>query len=159
VQVFVPETNKADYAASTSLVAILGAFLSGVHASDYFGINAYLPRNRQVGNLLRRLRLAVRRQTNAATTIGFGPRFLHSTGQLHKGGPASGIFLQITATPDLNLPIPGQDITFGTLEMAQALGDFESLAARGRRVLRLHLPSPRALRDIVLIVESHAAHR
>jgi transaldolase/glucose-6-phosphate isomerase len=73
-----------------------------------------------------------------ATTLGFGPRFLHSTGQLHKGGPDSGVFLQLTADPARDLPIPGWDATFGTLIAAQALGDLTSLQRRGRRALRLH---------------------
>jgi transaldolase/glucose-6-phosphate isomerase len=73
-----------------------------------------------------------------ATTLGFGPRFLHSTGQLHKGGPPSGVYLQLTAEPERDLPIPGWAETFGTLVAAQALGDLRSLQARGRRALRLH---------------------
>jgi transaldolase/glucose-6-phosphate isomerase len=74
-----------------------------------------------------------------ATTLGFGPRFLHSTGQLHKGGPDSGSFLQLTCEPRRDLPIPGWEETFGTLIAAQALGDLQSLQRRERRALRLHL--------------------
>src|SRR4029079_1521073 len=80
----------------------------------------------------------VRDALGVATTLGFGPRFLHSTGQLHKGGPASGVFLQLTAAPERDLPIPGWDESFGTLIAAQALGDLTSLQKRGRRALRLH---------------------
>ena len=79
-----------------------------------------------------------------ATTLGFGPRFLHSTGQLHKGGPATGVFLQITAEPQKDLPIPGWDESFGTLIAAQALGDLQSLQRRDRRVLRVHLGDARS---------------
>jgi hypothetical protein len=74
--------------------------------------------------------------------LGYGPRYLHSTGQLHKGGPNTGVFVLITATPVQDLPIPGEAFSFGTLELAQALGDFSSLEVAGRRVLHVHLPSP-----------------
>ena len=92
--------------------------------------------------------VALLARTGCATTLGFGPRFLHSTGQLHKGGPDSGLFLQITADPDKDLEIPGQGLSFSVLERAQALGDYEALAARGRRVLRVHLPSPQAVKNL-----------
>jgi hypothetical protein len=74
--------------------------------------------------------------------FGYGPRYLHSTGQLHKGGPNTGVFLLVSATPRVDVPIPGQPFTFGTLELAQALGDFSSLDAAGRRAVHVHLPSP-----------------
>ena len=82
------------------------------------------------------------KQSGNATTLGFGPRFLHSTGQLHKGGANNGLFIQITSEPEHFLPIPGQGMDFGTLERAQALGDLEALLSRGRRVIRVHLPRP-----------------
>jgi len=96
---------------------------------------------RKVANetALQELRKAIRTQTGLATTVGFGPRFLHSTGQLHKGGPSSGLFLQITADPEGDLLIPGGKVTFGTLERAQALGDLEALLRRNRRAIRIHL--------------------
>jgi len=106
---------------------------------DYFAILAYLPSDRDVEERLQRIRARVRDTTGAATTLGFGPRFLHSTGQLHKGGPDSGVFLQLTAEPSKDLPIPGWTESFGTLIAAQALGDLTSLQRRGRRALRLHL--------------------
>lgn len=74
--------------------------------------------------------------------FGYGPRYLHSTGQLHKGGPNTGVFVLITVTPDVDLEIPGQPFSFGTLELAQALGDFASLERADRRALHVHLPSP-----------------
>jgi transaldolase/glucose-6-phosphate isomerase len=80
----------------------------------------------------------IRDRRVVATTLGFGPRFLHSTGQLHKGGPDTGVFLQLTADPERDLPIPGWSESFGTLIAAQALGDLRSLQARGRRVVRWH---------------------
>ena len=106
---------------------------------DYVAILAYLPMDPDVEERLQRLRLRIGHATGAATTLGFGPRFLHSTGQLHKGGPDTGVFLQLTAEPSKDLPIPGWDESFGTLIAAQALGDLASLQRRGRRALRLHL--------------------
>jgi transaldolase/glucose-6-phosphate isomerase len=105
---------------------------------DYFAILAYLPQDDDVASRLQALRARVRDAFGVATTLGFGPRFLHSTGQLHKGGAESGVFLQLTAEPAKDLPIPGWDETFGTLIAAQALGDLTSLQRRGRRALRLH---------------------
>jgi transaldolase / glucose-6-phosphate isomerase len=134
---------------ATGLGNDLQAFLSTARKGDYVAINAYLPRNPEIATALVELRLAIRAKTGCATTIGFGPRFLHSTGQLHKGGPNSGLFLQITAEPEEDLEIPGQGMSFGTLERAQALGDYETLAARGRRILRLNLPSPKAMKLLV----------
>ncbi|HJP71664.1 MAG TPA: hypothetical protein VJ975_08080 [Candidatus Limnocylindria bacterium] len=113
--------------------------LSLAQQGDYFALLAYLPQDRDFEVLLQRLRAEVRDALGIATTVGFGPRFLHSTGQLHKGGPDSGIYLQITAEPRRDLPIPGWDETFGMLIAAQALGDLQSLQRRKRRALRLHL--------------------
>jgi glucose-6-phosphate isomerase len=106
---------------------------------DYFALLAYLPRDRDTEALLQRIRAQLRDALGIATTLGFGPRFLHSTGQLHKGGPGTGIYLQITAEPQRDLPIPGWDETFGLLIAAEALGDLQSLQRRQRRALRLHL--------------------
>jgi hypothetical protein len=85
------------------------------------------------------MRAAVRDATRAATTLGYGPRFLHSTGQLHKGGPPAGVFLQVTAEDAADIEIPGRPFTFGQLKRAQAIGDFESLLGHGRPALRVHL--------------------
>jgi transaldolase/glucose-6-phosphate isomerase len=120
---------------------------------NYIAINAFLPRNATNTEALTAIRLAMREQTGCATTLGFGPRFLHSTGQMHKGGPDSGLFLQITAEPVVDVEIPGQKMSFGTLERCQALGDYEALAARGRRILRLHLNSPDLLVDLLEAVK------
>ncbi|MGQ0608861.1 MAG: bifunctional transaldolase/phosoglucose isomerase [Chloroflexota bacterium] len=106
---------------------------------DYFAILAYVPPDPAVTERLQRIRNRVRDSHGVATTLGFGPRFLHSTGQLHKGGPDTGVFLQLTAEPSKDLPIPGWEESFGTLIAAQALGDLTSLQRRGRRALRLHL--------------------
>ncbi len=87
----------------------------------------------------RALRIAIRDKKRVATCLGFGPRFLHSTGQAYKGGPNSGVFLQVTCDDKPDLPVPGQKFTFGAVKAAQARGDFQVLAERNRRALRVHL--------------------
>ena len=134
---------------TANLAEALETFLAEARGNDYLAINAYLPRNPNTKSLLKRLRTVLQADTGLATTLGFGPRFLHSTGQLHKGGPAHGIFLQITAAPEKDLPIPGEGMTFGTLERAQALGDLETLRMRGRRVLRMHFEDIKRLDALV----------
>ncbi len=122
---------------------------------DYLAILAYLPMDPELVARLQELRTRMGLATGAATTLGFGPRFLHSTGQLHKGGPDTGVFLQITADPSRDLPIPGWTESFGTLIAAQALGDLTSLQKRGRRALRLHLADADAgMARLEAIVES-----
>jgi glucose-6-phosphate isomerase len=118
------------------------AFLTLLRQGDYFGLLAYVGPDRELAGDLQAFRRAVRDRTRAATMFGYGPRYLHSTGQLHKGGPNTGVFVMISATPRLDVPIPGEPFSFGTLEDAQALGDFASLDATGRRALHVHLPSP-----------------
>ena len=124
-------------------VTVSGAvaqLLSTVRAGrDYLAILAYLPPEPAVEERLQRIRAAWRDGLGVATTLGFGPRFLHSTGQLHKGGPDTGVFIQLTADPVKDLPVPGWEETFGTLIAAQALGDLASLQRRRRRAVRLHL--------------------
>src|SRR5436305_2392750 len=134
-----PENAKALKGAA-GLSAVLKAHFARVHAGDYVALLAYIERNPAHSEALTRLRRMIRDRTRAATCVGFGPRFLHSTGQAYKGGPNSGVFLQITAEPAEDLPVPGQSYSFGIVEAAQARGDFDVLAERGRRLLRLHLP-------------------
>ncbi len=119
------------------LNALLRAFFASLTAGDYFAVHAYLPHSPQLHDALQALRHRVRDAKKVATTLGYGPRFLHSTGQLHKGGANQGVFLQLTMQSDLKLEIPGQELDFGTLLRAQAQGDFEVLAARERRLLRI----------------------
>jgi hypothetical protein len=109
-----------------------------VDDGDYFAVLAFLPPDRETWTALDRLRTTVRDALGAATTVGIGPRYLHSAGQLHKGGPDRGVYLMLTADPDRDLPIPGRLESFGTLIAAQAAGDFAALQARGRRILRVH---------------------
>lgn len=123
-----------------------GALLAGVGPGDYIAIQAYLPPTPALAATLQRYRLALRDRYRVATTVGFGPRFLHSTGQLHKGGPDTGVFLQVTDTDrDVDVDIPGKPFTFGTLIDAQALGDLQALRARGRRAARVSLEELAAL--------------
>ncbi|MEX1073152.1 MAG: transaldolase [Chloroflexota bacterium] len=127
-----------------SVEGAVRAWLATATAGDYVALLAFLPADPATVGQLQRLRGTIRDRLGLATTMGFGPRFLHSTGQLHKGGPASGLFLQITADPGRDLPIPGWAESFETLVAAQAAGDLAALQQRGRRVLRLHLADPAA---------------
>ncbi len=117
----------------------LAQFLGAGRPGDYVALLAYLPYRETVRTALDAIRLRVRDSLRLATTLGFGPRYLHSTGQLHKGGPATGLYLQVTCADPEDLAIPGQPYSFGTLKRAQALGDLEALQARGRPVRRVHL--------------------
>jgi transaldolase / glucose-6-phosphate isomerase len=118
----------------------LGALLKEVGEGDYVAILAYLDRTSETEDAIERIRVAIRDRYRVATTTGFGPRFLHSTGQLHKGGPNSGVFIQVVdPSRSVDVPIPGRPYTFGTLIDAQALGDLRSLRGRGRRVARVTL--------------------
>jgi transaldolase/glucose-6-phosphate isomerase len=136
-----PENAAALQPQATSLAAVLKAHLARVHAGDYVALLAYIERNPAHAEALQWLRRMIRDRTHAATCVGFGPRFLHSTGQAYKGGPNSGVVLQITGDDSEDLPVPGQRYTFGVVKAAQARGDFDVLAERGRRLLRVHLPA------------------
>jgi glucose-6-phosphate isomerase len=118
------------------------AVLALVRPGDYVAILAYLGPDPRLADELSALRTGARKRTGAATMFGYGPRYLHSTGQLHKGGPNTGVFVLITATPAADIQVPGAPFSFGVLELAQAVGDFASLDAAGRRVLHVHLPTP-----------------
>jgi glucose-6-phosphate isomerase len=122
-----------------SLVEVLKKHLDRIHANDYFGVLGYVPMNDANDKTMQSLRMAVRDKKKVATVLGFGPRFLHSTGQAYKGGPNSGVFLQITHDHAQDIPVPDQKYTFGVVQAAQARGDFAVLAERGRRALRVHL--------------------
>ena len=115
------------------------AHLGRLRAGDYFAVLCYITMNDANEKALQGIRLPVRDRKKVATVLGFGPRFLHSTGQAYKGGPNSGVFLQITCDDAIDLPVPGQKYSFGVVKAAQARGDFAVLAERGRRALRVHL--------------------
>jgi transaldolase / glucose-6-phosphate isomerase len=145
VKLFTDDKNAADLAKAAggdkSLVGYLKAHLSRIKARDYFAVLGYIQMNAEHEQSLQKIRHAVRDKKHVATCLGFGPRFLHSTGQAYKGGPNSGVFLQITCDDAVELPVPGQKYTFGIVKAAQARGDFQVLAERGRRALRVHLGS------------------
>ena len=136
-----PENARflADAARDASPAGWIRAHLSRLGKGDYLALNAFLEQSPAVAAALQEIRDSVQTSARVATTCGFGPRFLHSTGQLHKGGPNSGVFLEITADDAEPLPIPGRRYGFGELCRAQARGDQEVLAGRGRRILRVHL--------------------
>ncbi len=121
------------------LSAALRELLSTVRPGDYVALQAYLPPAEPHQRILQGVRVLLRDRLRVATTLGYGPRFLHSTGQLHKGGKPSGVFLQLTCSQQQDLAIPGQPYTFGQLKQAQARGDLEALASRGLRVLSIDL--------------------
>ncbi|MFT9258296.1 MAG: bifunctional transaldolase/phosoglucose isomerase [Acetobacter sp.] len=125
--------------AGGTATAVLKAHFDRVHAGDYVGLLAYIERNRDTLEWIQHTRLHVRDAKTVATAAEFGPRFLHSTGQAYKGGPNTGVFLQITADDARDLPVPGSNYTFGVVKAAQARGDFDVLAERGRRALRVHI--------------------
>jgi transaldolase/glucose-6-phosphate isomerase len=124
---------------ATNLVAALKAHLDRAKAGDYVAMLAYIDRTPAHIEAMQKMRHQVRDTRKLATCLGFGPRFLHSTGQAYKGGPNSGVFLQITCSDPADLPVPGAKYTFSTVKSAQARGDFDVLADRGRRALRVHL--------------------
>jgi transaldolase/glucose-6-phosphate isomerase len=117
----------------------LRAHLDSLRPGDYFALLAYVEMKDEYRDLLQRIRHLVRDRKQVATCLGFGPRFLHSTGQAYKGGPNTGVFLQVTCDDAVELPVPGRRYTFGVVKAAQALGDFAVIKERGRRALRVHL--------------------
>lgn len=125
--------------AAPKIQEVLGAHFRQAKPGDYVALLAYLTPNAASEQWLQKIRARLHRELGVATTVGYGPRYLHSTGQFHKGGPPAGVFLELTATGGSALPIPGLGYPFGVLERAQALGDFEALRSRKRPVLRLDL--------------------
>jgi transaldolase / glucose-6-phosphate isomerase len=139
IKLYADDKNTAALKGGSTLTDVLKAHLGRIHDGDYFGVLGYITMNDANANALQKIRLAVRDKKKVATVLGFGPRFLHSTGQAYKGGPNSGVFLQITCDDAVDLPVPGQKYTFGVVKAAQARGDFAVLNERGRRALRVHL--------------------
>jgi len=148
-KLFTDEKNAAQLAQAAGsgpssdgpLKNYLRAHLARLGTGDYFALLGYIEMNADHESLLQALRMTVRDRKRVATCLGFGPRFLHSTGQAYKGGPNSGVFLQLTCDDAQDLPVPGQKYTFGVVKAAQARGDFQVLADRKRRALRVHLGS------------------
>jgi transaldolase / glucose-6-phosphate isomerase len=144
IKLFTDERNAANLnklaGTDRSLTGFLRAHLSQFNPGDYMALLGFIEMNGAHEESLQAMRHAVRDRKHVATCLGFGPRFLHSTGQAYKGGPNTGVFLQITCDDANDLPVPGQKYTFGTVKAAQARGDFQVLADRKRRALRVHLP-------------------
>ncbi len=162
IKLFTDEKNAVALRSSVgnpSLVSYLKAHLNRLQAGDYFALLGYLDMNRLYEQSLQAIRHTVRDAKRVATCLGFGPRFLHSTGQAYKGGPNTGVFLQITCDDAADLPVPGQRYTFGIVKAAQARGDFQVLVERGRRALRLHLGAdvPSGLTNIERAVQQALA--
>jgi transaldolase/glucose-6-phosphate isomerase len=144
VSLFSSDEYAATLTSSTSessINGLLNAHIEQIVANDYFALLAYLEMNTEHEKLLTAIRRGVLERTGAATCLGFGPRFLHSTGQAYKGGGNNGVVLQITCDNAFDLPVPGQKYTFGVVKAAQARGDFQVLLDRGRRALRVHIGS------------------
>ena len=141
VQAFVDEMNEQALKGTSTLDDLVTAHIARLKAGDYFAMNVYVERTDEVHEIFTRIRTKIREAKKVATTLGYGPRFLHSTGQLHKGGPNSGVFVQVTCDDAEDLTIPDEPYSFGVLKAAQALGDLQSLASRQRRVIRVHVGS------------------
>ncbi|HYP29815.1 MAG TPA: bifunctional transaldolase/phosoglucose isomerase [Blastocatellia bacterium] len=122
----------------TSLASVISLHVASVKPGDYVALTAYIEETPEHDRLLQEIRASIRDNLRVATTVGYGPRFLHSTGQFHKGGPPTGVFIQITSDDAGEIPIPGRPYGFGVLKQAQAVGDFKSLASRNLRAVRFH---------------------
>ena len=142
IKLYTDEKNAAALkktALQPSLAGYLKAHINRLASGDYFALLAYIEMNSAHREAMQAMRHAVRDGKRVATCVGFGPRFLHSTGQAYKGGPNTGVFLQVTCDDAVDLPVPQQKYTFGVVKAAQARGDFQVLSERGRRALRVHL--------------------
>jgi transaldolase/glucose-6-phosphate isomerase len=139
LKLFADQKNAAVLKNNSNLAEVLRGHLDRIGAGDYFALLGYIQMNDAHEKSLQAIRHQVRDAKKSATCLGFGPRFLHSTGQAYKGGPNSGVFLQLTCDDAADIPVPGQKFTFGIVKAAQARGDFAVLSDRDRRALRIHL--------------------
>ncbi len=153
------ETCEALRRGGSSLREIVTAHFSRINPGDYFAITQFIEDLNNYESLLQQIRLAVRDEKKVATTSGYGPRFLHSSGQLHKGGPGTGVFLQLTAEDINDIDVPGEKFSFGALKQAQALGDFEALSSQHRRAIRIDLGRDveKGLRRLLAVVKEAVA--
>jgi len=154
LKVYCAAETIAELGSDVGIEEFIVNHLSRANAGNYVAMLDYIQETDEHEELIQSIRTHLRDSLHVATTTGYGPRFLHSTGQLHKGGPASGVFIQVTADNLIDVPLPGEPFTFGVLKQAQALGDFESLSSRHRRAIRIHLGADissglRTLLDIV----------
>jgi glucose-6-phosphate isomerase len=136
---FTKNGRLPDSAAETSLTEAVQSQLNQIKPGDYIAFLNYIEQTPEVDRQFQQIRTRLRDKTHCATTVGYGPRFLHSTGQLHKGGPNTGVFFQVGAKDKTDFPVPGETYTFSVLKEAQALGDFRALKARDRRVIKIDL--------------------
>jgi transaldolase/glucose-6-phosphate isomerase len=143
LKLFADDRNAKDlrHTGGTTLHGWLKAHFARLNPGDYCALLAYVERNQNHRDMLSDIRILIRDRKKVATCLGFGPRFLHSTGQAYKGGPNTGVFLQITCDDAADLAVPDQKYSFGIVKAAEARGDFEVLAERGRRLLRVHIGS------------------
>jgi transaldolase/glucose-6-phosphate isomerase len=139
IALFAGDDDSKAFGNAGTLVDYLTAHLGRIRAGDYCALLAYVERDNLHRAVLQDIRVMIRDRTQAATCLGFGPRFLHSTGQVYKGGPNTGVFLQITCDDPADIVVPDRKLTFGVVKAAEARGDFQVMAERGRRVLRVHL--------------------
>jgi transaldolase/glucose-6-phosphate isomerase len=139
VALYADPRNAAELGRHNTFSGYLKSHFSRVHAGDYVTLLAYIQRNVAHTQALTAIRAQIRNRTRSATCLGFGPRFQHSTGQAYKGGPNTGVFLQITCDDPVDIDVPGHSYSFGAVKAAQARGDLEVLVERGRRALRVHL--------------------
>jgi transaldolase/glucose-6-phosphate isomerase len=159
LQLFADDKNRADLDTAAGSDKTVNGFLKAhlrlLRPGDYFALLAYIERNQAHGDQLQAIRRTVREKKLVATCLGFGPRFLHSTGQVYKGGPNSGVFLQLTCDDAHDLKIPGRRSSFGVVKAAQARGDLKVLSGRGRRALRVHLGADvnRGLAELAQAIE------
>jgi transaldolase/glucose-6-phosphate isomerase len=158
IALYTDETNAGELGKHNTLEAYLHSHFARAGAGDYVGLLAYIEMNAAHIEALQAMRTHIRNRTRCATALGFGPRFLHSTGQAYKGGPNSGVFLQITCSDANDIAVPGHNYTFGTVKAAQARGDFAVLTERKRRALRVHLEDvDKGLAELGRLVESALA--
>ncbi len=162
IKLFTDKGNAGELlnGAGNVLGAVIRRHIDRIRPGDYFGLLAYIPILAEYENILQQMRSRIVESKQVATVLGFGPRFLHSTGQAYKGGPNSGVFLQITCEEPEDLPVPGQKYTFGIVKAAQARGDFQVLVDRHRRALRVHLGNDLAgglnhLNDLICAAVAH----
>jgi len=151
---FTNSDNQRSIGNNDSAEACLREHFTRLKSGDYAAILAYIEMNDEHSKILESIRTKMIWLHGVSTTVQFGPRFLHSTGQAFKGGPDSGLFLEITSDNDADMQVPGQKYTFGTVKEAQARGDFQVLLDRGRRALRLHISGNTAdgLRRLELMI-------
>lgn len=139
VSLFAGDKDRKIFEKADTLTEYLAIHFARIHAGDYFALLAYIERNGRHRGVLQEIRALIRDRKRVATCLGFGPRFLHSTGQAYKGGPKTGVFLQITCDDAADIDVPDQKYSFGIVKAAEARGDFQVLVERDRRVLRVHL--------------------